>query len=134
MDEIKDDMTVVFAATKTPTPLTSQSPAVRETDAMFVPVEEEMLVSPVLAVAYSPTLPAAVLSFVAVPLMPIVDVGEISALNVWADAHVFAPLRSGTLAPLVPVFWVAAVPRPDTFAAGTFAKPGAVDGPVETIT
>jgi hypothetical protein len=40
--------------------------------------------------------------------------GTVGAGTVCPASHVFAVLNSGTVAPLVPVFFVAAVPRPLT--------------------
>jgi hypothetical protein len=57
------------------TPVTSQSPAVNVRLAQFAAVPLVMLVFTVCAFTYSPKLPAAGLSFVAVPLMPTVAAG-----------------------------------------------------------
>lgn len=94
-------------------PNTSQSPAVSGIDvtlAICAEVSDTPDTELTVLVNTSPTAPADAADPFVMPAMP--PVGVTSALKTCAAPHVFAPLRSGIVDPLVPVFAVAAVPRP----------------------
>lgn len=149
--------TVVLAAGVNVTvPVTSQSPAVRLALVQLAAVADVRDVPAVVFGTNSPTLPAFALLFVVVPTMPAVLDGVIAAENACAPDQVFAPLSNGTVAPLVPVDAVAAVPKPRFVRAAaavvapvpplatatvpgspdsvTVVHAGGLDGPVEAAT
>jgi hypothetical protein len=97
------DTVVVPAGMKVKEALTSQSPAVREILVTLRGVAVVMLTPVPVAVTCSPTLPAAGLSFVTVPLMPMVEVGDIRPL---APIVVNEPAR---LPPVTAEFTIAVV-------------------------